>query len=459
MERSIDLETHLIRRREVFNHYITNRGREISLLPLLKKYSAEDGIPKPGYSFEYIEGLLIQYLESDEISREQTVSYNNTKKISKNIIMKRGREIIMAMIESKCDWSVVVKLGEKYAKEDGKIRPYSDSILYKYRNYYFDHTDEEDIKIQYAIVFELAKRSTTSGYDIEFVNSITKMESVEKAVALVKNVGISKTSLKSLRNAYGVLYPANEKELGVIDEIIENAYAPETPVKFVESDGPSKSALARIERLKPLLEDYLCSDYESIEVLFPQHKFTKYSFKEVLKDTTESRDLILRNLLDKYFAKEDSILMSKKMVTDSIVDGIKNGVNYGKGFRTFNTFDLFQLTRMTVPKIVPYLYKLYNKSLAISIKEKLEKMVTSRTYETADELMASVNYSLNGRTLTDEEKLLIVTFMEQGGWPYMTNLFNDTARRYIEGDLVLELVGDDESKEIEKDNSLNVNKL
>ena len=55
-------------------------------------------------------------------------------------------------------------------------------------------------------------------------------------------------------------------------------------------------------------------------------------------------------------------------------------------------------------------------------------------------MLETVEYSYKGNALTEKDKYMLIDFFEKMNWPYSISLFYDTARRYLEGDFIINTI-------------------
>ena len=133
---AVMLETILKREKEVFDTFISNNGREISLQPLLIKYSKEDLNESEKYPYTILFDYLKMYTTSLLISEEELEQYKKAAYLPKNTILKRGREVIERLIENNNHWNEIGVVSKQYALEDGRYRSYSSETLKEWVNTY-----------------------------------------------------------------------------------------------------------------------------------------------------------------------------------------------------------------------------------------------------------------------------------------------------------------------------------
>lgn len=429
MQEIISIDEYLKRQKDVFNTYVESHGRETSLLPLLEEYKNHDQID---YQPEDVLRYLTSYIKSNLISEEELASYNQTRVVSNEIIFKRGKTIVKALIQSQGDEIELTKYATLFANQDGKFKPYPKRYLYKCRDYYLTHSKNQAVVNCYKTIINLAKRGE---YDVELLNQILSIESNQDAIKFINQINISKASLKSLIDEYKVLYPANKDDYNRLNNLYREAYKfNEKVVKFIDLKQKHETLNDRIKNLKRILEEYLISDIRNINDLFVKYHFTEYKFRETIKDAQTSRDVILNNLLNKFSAKEQHILEQAKNIINKIMQASENDVFYGNGYREMNLYDYYILKdELTTDELINYAKKIYNpedyNKIVIVLKSFNETILTKR------ELL---NFVSKDKKLDDNTIENIISYLEYSNIPLSREIFYATLDRYTENDIDFE---------------------
>ena len=100
----IKLDEYLKRQKELFNAYITSSGQEVSVMPFTSSYGLQDN---KTYTGDDLLRFIDAYTKGNLITKEELEKYNNTKKMPNDLIFKRGRIIIEAIIASHGDLSLI----------------------------------------------------------------------------------------------------------------------------------------------------------------------------------------------------------------------------------------------------------------------------------------------------------------------------------------------------------------
>lgn len=258
----IKLDEYLKRQKELFNAYITSSGQEVSVMPFASSYNQQDN---KTYTGDDLLRYIDSYTKGNLITNEELDKYNNTKKMPNDLIFKRGRIIIEAIIASHGDTKNLDRLGRDFAKKDGRLHPYDNKYLLKCRDYYLKNSKNEDLINAYKNVCELVARGT---YDIELPLKILEMQDNKKAISFINRINISKSSLRKLVNEYETLYPANTANITRLNYLLKEAYKTGSDlVKFYEAKVSHDTIKDRLTALRRMLEDYLISDIEDISNL------------------------------------------------------------------------------------------------------------------------------------------------------------------------------------------------
>lgn len=431
----VSIDTYVKRQKEIFDAYIESNGKKSAIIPFVEKYSSEDS---KDYSIKDVLKYIKLYINSNLIKEEEAKKFNGTKKVSNKVIFNRGKLLVQKLIESKGDFEELSKYTKEFAKADDRMHPYPASYLDTCRDYYLSHTKNIERLENYKRVMSLASRGDE--YDIELINTLLEMDRIEKAVNFVKEINISKSSLVGLRQKYRLLYPANKKELSKINEIIDLSFRTnEKVIKFIDRKQTTMTNQDKIKIIKRMIEDYLLSDYEDISELFPKYNFNKYKFKETLKDAKTSRDIILNNLINNYYAKSNAIKSEKQEILNKLINAYDNGINYGNGFRSFNSHDFYlMINGNKVESLLEYAKDIYDSETLKKLKKILESFSLDKVYKTKSALINAITkFTKNGRELSDEEKELIIDYMEYTNLPYSSSVFFECAERYFDNDIKL----------------------
>lgn len=426
MANVIKLNDYLKRQNELFDAFITSSGREVSVEPFVDIYSKEDGV---SYSCEDLLRYITSYVKSKRITESELEKYENTKKVPNDIIFKRGRIIIEAIIESQGNTKDLDKFGREFAKKDGRIHPYDQKYLLKCRDYYLHTSKNADILLAYKNVCELVSRGT---YDIELPIKILEISDNKKAIEFINRINISKSSLRSLVNEYETLYPANTANITRLNFLLKEAYkTSNTLVKFYEAKLSHDTIKDRLIDLRRMLEEYLISDIEDISELFDKYHFNSYKFSETLKDAKTNKDVLLNNLIAKYEAKSLSINNSYKEVITKIMQAAANGINYGYGYREFNVYDYYMIKNgISLDTLIKYTNEIYEKESAnaiISVLSQFELDSTS-SYEELKEVHTSDNANI------------IFDYIEYANLPLSEEMYEAVEKRFADNDISFEVV-------------------
>lgn len=434
---ALALETLLKRQKEIFEVFIANKGREVSLLPLVQKYRQEEGENHKTITFSKIYDYLRLYVSSNNISPSELEVYTRVTTMSDETKIKRGEEIVRLLVANRCDWREVSALAIKYAKEDGRIRSYTSETMKEWRSLFLINNKNDPLTIMYRKVLELSRNRTTQGYDILLLDKIVECPDLTSAMEFVRSIKISRTSLMDLLSAYRVVYPTKTDEQAFLIDCINGVFAKsQNTQRYNPTIDPKKTQ--KLNNFKELLEEYTITDIEDIDTILGKHNFTKYSFNEFLKDQRASNDKVLQLLIDKYDLKTMSINARRSQELETILGYILNGICYGKEFLKFNSYDLKMTTDLSWDDIIKYATRLLRQGELVTIRRFIENITANREYETPEELVEAVNYGITGTMATLEDKWTVAEFMTSQGWPYNAQLFTDTLARYLHHDIAIQ---------------------
>lgn len=430
MQEIISIDEYLQRQKDVFNTYVESHGRETSLLPLLEEYRVNDQVD---YQSEDILRYLSSYIKSNLITEEELASYNQTRVVSSEIIFKRGKTVVKALIQSQGDEIELAKYALSFARQDGKFNAYPMRYLYKCRDYYLTHSSNQALISCYETIINLAKRGE---YDVELINQILSIESNQDAIKFINQINISKASLRSLIDEYKVLYPANKDDYNRLNNLYQGAYKfDEKVVKFIDLKQKNETLNDRIKKLKRILEEYLTSDIRNISELYVKYHFTEYKLRETIKDAKTSRDVILSSLLNKYFAKEHLIHEQVRTIIDKIKDAYANGVFYGNEYREMNLYDYYIFKEdYTTDELMSYAKRIYNPdeyNKIVTILRSFNEIVLTKT-----ELL---NILSKDKNLTTEIIDDIIAYLEYSNIPLSKEIFYAALERYTKRDVDFEI--------------------
>ncbi len=426
MSNAIKLNDYLKRQKELFKAYIDSSGKEISVSPFVSVYSSEDGVT---YTNEDLLKMIDAYINSNLITKEEKEAFEKTKKVPNDVIFKRGRIIIEAIIESQGNTKDLDRLGREFAKKDGRIHPYDKTYLLKCRDYYLKTSENTDILLAYKNVCELVSRGS---YDIELPLKILEFKDNKKAIEFINRINISKSSLRKLVDEYETLYPANTANITRLNHLLKEAYKIEnTVVNFYENKLSHDRVKDRLVNLRRILEEYLTTDIEDISDIYSKYQFNDYKFNETLKDAETGRDLLLNNLIAKYKAKFLSIKNSYKEIIEKIMQACVNGINYGYGYREFNMYDYYTIKGdMSSEDLIKYAQMIYEEEDANNIIEVINQF-ERKTLVSKEEIKISHN---------DSDTELILDYLEYANLPFCEEMYEAVRNRFKENDISFEII-------------------
>lgn len=433
------IEKTLKREKEIFEEYIKHNGHLTELTFLSTKYEQEDNTPG-SFSLNKISRYLSRYCESDLITEEEKEK-KEAETISNKTMFDRGKKICKLLTSGNCVWSEVDYLCEEYAKCDGRLAKYKRADLQVYLNFYLKHTTNDTMRQTYKIVEEFRKRGYKGDYSVDIVDKILSFDSEAEAIEFIKNIGISKSSLGTIRNVYSVVYPTKGTSVNILDHIIlecfkKNPEHAKSVTAQKNKERAERNYQKRMDDLKRLLQDYVTGDYEELaSPLLKKYDYTLYKFRETLKDAADTQDLILQELLNQYRMKIAYLEARRSEEVEMLYKAINNGVITKTGVRSANSYDFYCLTNLPPIEFCAYANSKFPGSTAEKISDFMEKHVLNhRVYKTVEELINTNNYG-KGSLATIEERRRIASFMQANNWPLSSVLFIDTAREYFVGNL------------------------
>ena len=440
---ALPIETLLIRQKEVFDTFIASNGKEVSIMPLVRKYSKEDGIEINTHSPSKILDYIKMYVESDRITEEELSKYKSLLDIPLETKLARGKEIALFLTVNRMSWKEAPILGKKYTQEDGKFHMYTKETLVEWLSLFLSQNKDMEIERNYQAAKELKKKRISKEYNVLLLDKVLDFKTQEEAISFIKSIDISRVSMNGLLESYRILFPTKIEEVKRIGSIIEEAFKeqPKISPAFVQYNEDKRKE--RIIKFKELLEEYTVSDIERIDLLLPKYGLTKCAFEELLKDLQVGDNKIIRLLIDKYELKIAAIISRRVEEVNQILSGINNGINYNGLFYRFNFYDLKIITDMSMDEIKWYAYKFTARSDYKRIKDFIDIKTNCRKYNTKEELFQAVNFGHSGRMATDEEKMLVIEYMERNNWPFQTQLFMDTISRYMNNLIEIEPTPED----------------
>lgn len=415
-----NIDVFVNRSSEVFNAFIENKGNESKLAYLIVKYSKED---KKEYTYDKINTYLNAYLNNENINKADKDLYKKIITIPDELLLKRGKEIVEALIKSNNNFDDIMYLAKKYAREDGKVKPYSMFWMKKMQNYYLNNGDEFIIN-QYNYVISSSKYYD---YDDTLIKELLN-NNMNNAIKFIKNIGISKISIINLKNKYIEKNNLTKQEKKFLNKVINSAFKEKSSSLYYES------GLMRIDKLKKTIEEYLVSDEEDISSFAYKFGLSNYSFEEALIDAETSNDLVLKSLIDKYREKEIYVAYNKKQDIDKILQGIMFGIVYNGKQYEFNYFDYLTMTKLSSKQILKYANVYYEKKYINLLVDFFKQYEKDRVYDNIDEMIKFTKFN----SVTNEDKWKVAIFLKNNGYKLSSNLFKDALKRFKQNALIIE---------------------
>ncbi len=418
-------ELELKRGQELFNALLRNEGLEASLLPYLDRYRKEDG---ENYNFSIILKYLQLYTQGPSITKEDAVRFNKLRSISKEKLLSRGKEICDTQIANNFRVTSLEPLGAKYALEDKRYLPYSQVILNRMRKAYLEVASPEYLK-KYNEAVALAKRTSIQGLDFEVIKTIVGMNDVQKSLEYLKYHGISYEELKTLRNAYFQLYPEDTTSRMAIDTV-EKLMLEKRNIETIE-----KVRIANIQRnqekhdrkiakIKATLISYINSDKDNLLEIVKgaDYSSTKY-FYEILNEEKDKGDEELKNLYEKFLAKDATFSEERMCLAKTLEDYYESGVYYGTENRRMSLYDYYKLTDRDIKEVRKILRTYLPIGKANKIGIFLGELTIAGKFSDRESFLAQLKYLFPNMDKVERDS--IIDYIEEMNWPYSVKLFKD----------------------------------
>lgn len=429
-------ELELERGRELFKALLRNEGYEATLVPFLERYRKEDN---KEYSFSTILKYIQIYAKSEYVTKEEIQRYNKLRSVSKSTLLKRGKEICDTLMENKFLSVSIEPLGAKYAEEDKRYLPYSKPLLDRMRKSFLEIASKEYIE-KYNEALELAKRSTTEGFDFDTLRQIVNSKSPDEALNYLTDHGINYESLRGLRNAYFQVYPDDLFTRVSIDSI-EALMLSERNKIIQEKNRESlimknaKKHQEKIERLKRILTNYINSGKDNLEECIKEEGTTTRYFFETLTDELKSDNQEIKELHQKYMDVDASFSKSRRELAKTLEDYYDNGVYYGQENRKFSLYDFYVLTDKSIEEIRKILRAYLPVGKAVKIGTFVGNLIITSKFSDRNSFLDQLKYLYPN--IDTRERDAIIDYMEDEKWPYSVTLFKDIWVRLADGLIVL----------------------
>ncbi len=426
-------EVELKRGKELFNALLKNEGLEAALLPFLPKYNKEDG---QEYNFTTLLNYLQIYKQSEYVSKEDVARYNKLRSISKETLLKRGKEICDTQIDNKFRVASLEELGARYAQEDKRYLPYSKPLLDRMSNAYLKTASPEYIE-KYRECMELSKRSTTDGLSFDTLKIIAKYKNPMEALVYLHEHNISYESLKALRNAYFQIHPEDLLTRIAIDSVealilFERNRIGKEKTKAGNNEKNQERHKAKIDKLKGIMTDYINSGKDNLEECIKRggYNATK-SFFEALNDEKDIKDEEFKNLYQKYLSTEASFASERRKLALTLEDYYDNGVYYGHENRQFSLYDYYALTDKSIEEVRKILRTYLSIGKANHISVFIGNLIITNKFANREAFIEQLKYLYP--TMDRKERDIIIDYMEDNNWPYSVTLFKDIWVRLADG--------------------------
>ncbi|MBR3161570.1 MAG: hypothetical protein IKF19_02415 [Bacilli bacterium] len=206
------------------------------------------------------------------------------------------------------------------------------------------------------------------------------------------------------------------------------------------------SIIAKKSNLRNILINYLNKSYSSFEYFLKSNNITEKKFNELFTEIKEHDKLLYLKFIEKYKAEKENtypeVIKNVKMICNKILEGVENQ-NGEK--RQYNFLDYSLDTNLTLEEFV----MIFKNKVALK-HEEVVKIFTfinnitgrnfTRKYEPkkfTEESIKGFYYTVNNRTITDEEKEAILKYMNAHNFKYYEPLYIQIVKSYLYNDLDL----------------------
>lgn len=430
-------EVDLKRGEELFKVLINNEGQEAALLPYLEKYKSADG---KEYTFRKVLAYIQKYLQSEYVPREYVHKYNALRQVPLSVYLKRGREICDMLIANNFNVPALSVLARKYADEDKRYLPYSESVMMQIRNTYLERADQEYLE-KYNQASELAKRTTISDYNFNTLKELSSIESDEDILKYLDDYGLDYPKLITLRNAYFNVYPDDANMRKITDRaerILKDKMAMANKLKLSKANSlaSAKKREERENKIKTVLRNYVNSEKDNFDECILAEGFNIKTFMGYLRNLNEE-DQELMSLFKAYQEKVKSYDEINKKIVETLVDYYYNGVYYGYENRMFSLYDYYDLTDKSASEVCRLIKKFIPMGKGIKVINYINDLTITRKFYDRDEFIGQLRNKY--KTIDKSEYNPILDYIEARGWPYSLTLFRDIWERVSDGLITLSL--------------------
>ncbi len=426
-------EVELKRGKELFHALLRNEGLEAALLPYLARYNEEDG---KEYGFTTLLKYLQIYKQSEYVSKEDVLRYNKLRSISKETLLKRGKELCDTQIANRFRVASLEVLGAKYATEDKRYLPYSKPLLDRMINEYLKIASPEYLE-KYRECMELSKRSTTEGLDFATLRTIANQKNPMDALVYLHDHYISYESLKALRNAYFQVHPEDLLTRVSIDSLeslilFERQAEGREKTKAGNLENNQKRHQDKIDKLKGIMNDYINSGKDNLEECIKRGGYnTPRSFFDALNDEKDNKDEDFKALYQKYLSTEASFGKERRKLAETLADYYENGVYYGHENRQFSLYDYYALTDRSIDEVRKILRTYLPIGKANHIGVFIGNLIITNKFPDKESFIEQLRYLYP--TMDRKERDIVIAYIEDNNWPYSVTLFKDIWVRLADG--------------------------
>ena len=446
-----------MRPKEVFDEYVEHKGRFYQFSEALEiRYAKEDGNDKP-YTVAKIQNYLNTYLEDTaRFEAEEKKRYNETLI---EIVKRRyisGGKFIEGFIHFNGDYNKVMEFFTNrpkdvdYFRDDVTGNIVTKPVMFDNVDCYLKKPNNIDRVNNYNIVRRLNISTALKDFGIKAFNQLIDLfkssASFETIREFTDSHNLNRDHIRNIRNIYASTENPERDVIESLDEFIKVAFKAQPKERTGLSDKQTayleNSRLNKLECLKKLLEHYIQSDERRItQVLMEQYDLTPGKFDKALALASETTDVQLRSLLDKYYAKVNYIESENREILDRLNKYLTVGYIVNGEFSKLNTYDFYkEFGNVDLNELKKSCYKYYRVAAAERIVKWLRFVFNGqRIYKTPEELAREVDFKTNGLSLNDEEKLVAAKYMESMGWPLSSVVYTDFIYRLLCGQVSLDM--------------------
>ena len=161
-----------------------------------------------------------------------------------------------------------------------------------------------------------------------------------------------------------------------------------------------------------LLEIVKGADYSS----------TKY-FYEILNEEKDKGDEELKNLYEKFLAKDATFSEERMCLAKTLEDYYESGVYYGTENRRMSLYDYYKLTDRDIKEVRKILRTYLPIGKANKIGIFLGELTIAGKFSDRESFLAQLKYLFPNMDKVERDS--IIDYIEEMNWPYSVKLFKD----------------------------------